>query len=222
MGGRDDRLRRASDGLAGVAAGDRGTTDLASEASAMIVFMSAFGAEVIVFHPGAGRLGESLPLGTRGSIPGAETLAGAGVVEVSTSSIMNISSSGIPVATGLLLNVGRSIGLLGADASERLMVLLLGPGGDSFGESLNAPARDVGAMGCGMSCRASQSPQASMALSTMRLERERGYFLACAERTNVESCLTRSGARSSSIRLPRKTSMLTAMYSWTSRTSAVA
>lgn len=124
---------------------------MAVDASAMIVFMSAFGADVIVFHLGGGRPGESLPLVTGGGTPGADTPADADVVGASASSIMNISSSGIPVATGLLLNVGRSIGLLGADASERLVVLLLAPGGDSFGESRKAPARDVGTIGCGMS-----------------------------------------------------------------------
>ena len=117
----------------------------------MIAFMSVFGAEVIVFHPGTGRE-ESLPLGTRSGIPGAETPAGACAgVGVSGSSIINISSSGMPVATGLLLNVGRNIGLLGADASDRFVDLLLGPGGDSFAESLNAPGRRVGTIACGMS-----------------------------------------------------------------------
>ena len=197
------------------------------DASAMINFMSTLGAGLIVLQPAAGLAGDSLPLGTREGGPGAET-GGAGVgagagagagLDVSGSSMMNTSSSGMPAAAVRALNVGRSIGLSGADC---LLARLPGPGGDSLGESLNAPGRKDGTICWGMSCSASQSPHVSMALSTSRVERESGYLAFCAARTNVESCLMRSAGKSSSMRLSRKTSMLIAMYSCTSRTSALA
>lgn len=181
------------------------------EASAMMDFMSTFGADVIVFQPLTGLAGDSLPLGTRAGIPGAATGAAAvPATGASGSSIMNTSSSGIPVAAGRELSVGRSSGLLGTDTFDCLLPRLVGPGGDSFGESLNALGRNEGTMGCGISWRASQSPHVSIALSTIRVERDKGYFLACSARTKAESCLMRSGARSSSMRPSRKTSMLIA------------
>ena len=191
------------------------------DASAMIAFMSVLGADVMVRQP-VWRAGDSLPLGTREGGPGAGTNNAEESGTGSGSSIMNISSSGMPVATGRPLNVGRSIGLFGADASDRRVCRLPGPGGESFGESLNVPGRKEGTIGCGKSWSASQSPHISIALSMIRVERETGYFSACAVRTYAESCLTRSGAMSSSIRLSRKTSMLIAMYSWRRLIRAVA
>ena len=69
----------------------------------MMDFMSTLGAGLIVLQPAACLAGDSLPLGTREGGPGAET-EGAGVeagagLDVSGSSIMRTSSSGMPVAT---------------------------------------------------------------------------------------------------------------------------
>ena len=115
------------------------------DAPAMMAFMSTFGAEVMVFQPLTGRAGDSLPLGTRDGGPG------AAIRGMSGSSMMNTSSSGMPAAGGRVLKVGRNIGLFGADEFDCLLPRLLVPGGESFGESLNALGLKVGTIACGMS-----------------------------------------------------------------------
>ncbi len=163
----------ASMPLAGPRAAGRRVTPPLVEASAIIAFMSTFGADVIDFHPLACLADDDSPPVARGGVGGT---CGAD----SGSSIKNISSSGMPVATGRAENVGRSIGLLGTD--DCLFPRLLGPGGESFGESLKAPERAVGTMGCGKSCSASHAPHFFIGLQTRRGEHETGYLRARSAR----------------------------------------
>ena len=126
----------------------------------------------------------------------------------SSSSITKISSPG---GTVDWTDVGTIAGLVIGGSLGGDGFLLLVPGGVSCVESFNIRLLER-VMGSGISCKANQSPCSIIALSIILVERVKGDFCACSRRTEVDNCLIRSELRSSSIRLSRRVSMLTAIY----------